>query len=454
MFKIRENGFAVALAAGLALALVVGMVYVLAAGRQRVAAEAEALHVTHQVIQSASVARGQLELAAYQASLAHRGVAIDESAGDAAVDRAGVALDAGATSAEALGELGELSAGAAAAWQRFTEASAALLQQVEGGNPASTDIVDEAYSNLISELSEIRDRFVGGIAGAERASAWISATGGFLAVFAIPAGVITAYFLLDRRRRRQHELEVTLNAERAAQASRESFLTAVSHQLREPLWAVRGISRMLGNDEVLMAQPRMSDLHLLLAGELDDMNGLMDNLLTASRLEAGALDYSMEPIDARDAARTLIDSLDHRGASIYVAMDDGVVNADRRYLRQILRNLISNALKYGGPNIEVKGNSEADRYSIVIVDDGQGVPPAVEGQLFTRFVHGDRDSQNVGLGLSIVMALAVGMGGTAFYRREDGLSRFGVVLPSAAAPSIPSALYEPPTITPVSRPLN
>jgi K+-sensing histidine kinase KdpD len=289
------------------------------------------------------------------------------------------------------------------------------------------------------------------VAGARRSNSIIAAVGGFLAVLVIPAALIAAYYILDRRRRRQHELEVSLQAERAAHESREAFLTAVSHQLREPLWAVRGISRMLGNDDILMAQPRMADLHVLLAGELDDMNGLMDNLLTASRLEADALEYTMEAIEVREATRALTDSLDHRGASIYVAMDDGVVTADRRHLRQILWNLISNALKYGGPNIEIKGLAETDSYTIVVIDDGSGVPRAVEEQLFTRFVHSDKESHNVGLGLSIVMALAVGMGGTAFYKREDGLTRFGVVLPDSLAPAIPSALYEPPTMTPVTR---
>jgi len=450
MVRIREIGFAVALAAGLALALVIGGVYALAAGNRRIASEATALHATHESLRAAVVARSQLELAAYQATLALQGIDVEQSSLDGARNRSAEALDQGADAVASLtGE--EAWPVLTESWQGFAAAAGELLTQFDTGNQLSTDGLDTAYARLSAELASLRDRLAGAVAEARSRNVWLAAAGGFLAVLVIPASLIAAYYVLDRRRRRQHELEVTLKAERAAHASRERFLTAVSHQLREPLWAVRGISRMLGNDDLLMAQPRLADLHLLLAGELDDMNGLMGNLLTASRLEAGALEYTMECVEAREATRAVIDSLDHRGASIYVAMDDGVVSADRRHLRQILRNLISNALKYGGPSIEVKGRAETDSYTIVVVDDGQGVPRPIEDQLFTRFVHGDEDTQNVGLGLSIVMALAVGMGGTAFYRREDGLTRFGVALPNALAPAVPSALYEPPTITPVSR---
>jgi signal transduction histidine kinase len=205
----------------------------------------------------------------------------------------------------------------------------------------------------------------------------------------------------------------------------------VSQELRKPLTGVRAIAQLVAADEELMSQPRMTDLHALLVGELDDMSAVVEDLLATSRLDAGALDYAIEPIQVRDEVRALLGSLNHRGASVYLAMDEGVVNADRRRLRQIVRNLLTNALKYGGPNIEIKGQAEDDSYTLLVIDDGHGVPGAVEDTLFNRFVDSREGSQNVGLGLSIVMALAVGMGGTAFHQREDGLTRFGIRLPNA-----------------------
>ena len=155
--------------------------------------------------------------------------------------------------------------------------------------------------------------------------------------------MIAIYFVLDRRRRRQHELEVALEVEKAALDSRERFLMTVSKELRKPVTGVRAIAQLLAADEQLMRQPRMTDLHALLVGELDDMSGVVEDLLTTSRLEAGALDYAIEPVQIRDEVRALLDSLNHRGASVYMAMDEGVVNADRRRLRQIVRNLVANA---------------------------------------------------------------------------------------------------------------
>lgn len=447
MVKLRENKFALALVAGLALALVVGVVYSVAVRSRDVTDRSAALDSAHTAVQTATVARSQLELAVYQHALGMQGVGIDPDAIAAAAATAGAGLADSLAALKALAATGNSSPSLNASGAAFVTTAEDLIAGLDGSVPLTTSDLETRYEAYLDGLLPVRDRLIAAIRDDGAASRLVTSLAGFLAVFLIPAAVITTYFVFDRRRRRQHELEVTLKAEHAAHASRERFLTAVSHQLREPLWAVRGISRMLGNDEALMAQPHMSDLHTLLAGELDDMNGLMDNLLTASRLEAGGIDYVMEPVDVREETRAIIESLNHRGAQIYVAMDEGVVVADRRRFSQIMRNLVSNALKYGGPNIEVKGQSDSGTYTVVVVDDGQGVPREVEEALFTRFSLRE-ESQNVGLGLSIVMSLAVGMGGTAFHAREDGLTRFGVRLPISAEAPATARAYEAPAIVP------
>lgn len=443
MANLRENKFALALIAGLALALVVGIVFSVSARSRRVSAQAEALNAAHESVQAATVVRAQLELAVFQDDLRRNGVGVDAGAVTAAAARATNSIRDLSVSVAALVNAGQGSTELEGLTLSFIEASESVVDGL-GIDEVGSSVLEARYEALLDELEPLRDELASSIDASGGSSRWASAIAGFLAVFVIPAAVITAYFVLDRRRRRQHELEVTLRAERAAHASREQFLTAVSHQLREPLWAVRGIARMLGNDEALMAQPHMNDLHTLLAGELDDMNGLMDNLLTASRLESGAIDYSTESVDVREEAKAIVESLNHRGAQIYVAMDDGVVEADRRRLNQMIRNLVSNAVKYGGPNIEIKGHIDGDSYTVVVVDDGQGVPKEVEGGLFARFSQRS-ETQSVGLGLSVVMSLAVGMGGTAFHSREDGLTRFGFRLPLSSEPATPvAATYELP----------
>lgn len=446
MAKFGENKFALALVAGLALALVVGIVFSVSARSRRVAAQAEALNAAHESVQAATIVRSQLELAVFQNALRLNGVGVDNGATTAAATKATNSLRDLSSAVASLVGAGEGSSDLEANATAFMLAADSVVDSLSSTEAVSTEAFETRYEELLDELRPLRNDLAASIDASGGASRWTSGIAGFLAVFLIPAAVITAYFVLDRRRRRQHELEVTLRAERAAHASRERFLTAVSHQLREPLWAVRGISRMLGNDDALMAQPHMNDLHTLLAGELDDMNGLMDNLLTSSRLESGAIDYAIESVDVKEETNVIVESLNHRGAQIYVAMDDGVVEADRRRLNQMTRNLVANALKYGGPNIEIKGHADGDTYAVLVVDDGQGVPKEVEHDLFTRFSQ-RTETQNLGLGLSVVMSLAVGMGGTAFHSREDGLTKFGFRLPTSSEPAVPAmASYEPPSI--------
>ncbi len=437
MAKLRENGFALALAAGLALALLVGIVYSISASGRDVASHTETLHAAHETIQAAIVARGQVELAAYQTSLLAQGVAVDESTIDAAAERAAVAINDAVASHGRLVAGGTSSSQLVVAFADFTTAGAEAIDGFGARAPIATAGFDAAYEKLMSELTTIRSEQIAAVSRGQRSDSLASAVAGFLAVFVIPAAVIATYFVLDRRRRRQHELEVALEAERAALQSRERFLMTVSQELRKPLTGVRAIAQMLAADEALMDQPRMADLHALLVGELDDMSGVVEDLLTTSRLEAGALEYAIEPVQVREEVRSLLDSLNHRGASVYLAMDEGVVNADRRRFRQMVRNLVVNALKYGGPNIEIKGQADSDSYTVLVIDDGHGVPGAVEDKLFARFTHSGEGPQSVGLGLSIVMALAIGMGGTAFHQREDGLTRFGMRLPNAVVATAP-----------------
>jgi len=431
MAKYRENGFALALAAGLTLALLVGIVYSISAGGRDVASQTESLHAAHETIRAAVIARSQVELGSYQTSLLAQGIALDETAIDRAAERAAAAIDSAVASHTRLVAGASSSPQLVVAFADFKTAGTDAVAALGDRTPRATDEFDSAYESLMDELTAIRDGQITAVSNGQRSDSRASTIAGFLAVFVIPAAVIATYFVLDRRRRRQHELVVALEAERAALTSRERFLMTVSQELRKPLTGVRAIAQMLAADEELMDQPRMTDLHALLVGELDDMSGVVEDLLTTSRLEAGALEYAIESVQVRDEVRALLESLNHRGASVYLAMDEGVVSADRRRLRQIVRNLLANALKYGGPNIEIKGQAEADGYTVLVIDDGHGVPDALEEKLFTRFANSDDGAHNIGLGLSIVMALAVGMGGTAFHQREDGLTRFGVRLPNA-----------------------
>ena len=129
------------------------------------------------------------------------------------------------------------------------------------------------------------------------------------------------------------------------------------------------------------------------------------------------------------------------GTSVTVDCRPSLIRADPVRLRQIVRNLLSNARKYGGTNIGVIGHEDGRTYLLQVVDDGEGVPSDIADRLFQRFVHQGHDTAmrgSVGLGLSIVHALAQGMAGSVTYRRDGGETRFAIRLPLAGPESEPT----------------
>jgi signal transduction histidine kinase len=124
------------------------------------------------------------------------------------------------------------------------------------------------------------------------------------------------------------------------------------------------------------------------------------------------------------------------GGHIETIAEEALVHVDRMRQRQVLRNLISNARKYGGPEIRLTGRVAGDMYEWVVADNGDGVPKEIEERLFQRFVH--RGSLvtapgGVGIGLSIVRALVEGMGGAIDYSRVGGWTEFRVTVPLSEA---------------------
>jgi signal transduction histidine kinase len=123
------------------------------------------------------------------------------------------------------------------------------------------------------------------------------------------------------------------------------------------------------------------------------------------------------------------------GVTIPATVQPAIILADRFRLRQIVRNLVSNARRHGGPNATVTGRIDGSRYTIEVSDDGPGVPAELEERLFSRFIHEGTTpltTGSVGLGLAIAHLLTTRTGGTIAYRREGATSVFAVTYPLAS----------------------
>jgi signal transduction histidine kinase len=207
--------------------------------------------------------------------------------------------------------------------------------------------------------------------------------------------------------------------------TQKSLLANVSHELRSPLARMRMAAELLADD----GRP---ELRTRLARDIAELDALIDELLEASRLDAGAVAEHSEAVEmlalaAEEAAEFRAD------ASGSVA----TVNGDARLLRRLVRNLLENARRYGGGTpIEISVESDNDTVTLRVCDRGPGVAEAERERIFEPFyrIHGTAESGNgVGLGLALVRQIARRHGGDARYEaREGGGSVFVVTLRRAA----------------------
>jgi PAS domain S-box-containing protein len=242
---------------------------------------------------------------------------------------------------------------------------------------------------------------------------------------------------LHDRRRAEKELERyaselrQANEElRAADEMKTHFVAVASHELRTPLTAVLGFATTLLNHwERIPDEEKLEHIRLI-EGQARRLSRLADDLLTMSKIEAGALEVRPEPVDVAGAL--------HRAASafadqdIQIAVEEGLhAVADADHVEQILMNFVSNALKYGRPPVRVEARRRHRWVEVAVSDDGEGVPPDFVPRLFQKFAQAGRGGTGTGLGLSIVRGLARAQGGDAWYEPADPGARFCVRLPSA-----------------------
>jgi signal transduction histidine kinase/ActR/RegA family two-component response regulator len=228
----------------------------------------------------------------------------------------------------------------------------------------------------------------------------------------------------------------------AASQAKSEFLATMSHEIRTPLNSILGFADLLGATEPLTPEGRRKvDL---IAGAGDSLVTLVDDILDFSRLEAGRLQLNLAPVSPaallRQAAGIIALEAAAKGLSLVVEIeaDETAFHAlDESRLRQVLLNLLNNAVKFtpaGGVVARLTASHEALRFEIV--DTGIGVAPDQLPRLFQRFYQADgsirRTFGGAGLGLAISEALVDLMGGHIGVDSVVGRgSTFWVTLPAA-----------------------
>ncbi len=261
---------------------------------------------------------------------------------------------------------------------------------------------------------------------------------------------------LERRvQRRTEELAGALDQAQASSRAKSEFLAVMSHEIRTPMNGVVGMIQVLESTELSPAQRRQLEV---IRGSSDLLLRVIDDLLDFSKIEAGKFNLDAAPLRVdrlvRDTIAALSPAAAARGIELLLQPMGPelaqAVNGDATRLRQILTNLVHNAIKFtasGGSvrvGVTVQPKEEARQFVFAVCDTGMGIDAAKLRRIFEPFEQADRSTTRkyggTGLGLAIVKGLIDMMGGRIDVESEPGKgSRFTVELLLPAAEPAPDA---------------
>lgn len=213
-------------------------------------------------------------------------------------------------------------------------------------------------------------------------------------------------------------------------ASKDQFIASVSHELRTPLTVVVGLAAELAAHPERHDPEELAEFATLIAGQANEVAALVEDLLTMARADAGVLSIEPDSIDLQAMVGEVLAGLpgDLRSRVTWRAGSSPAVLADAVRVRQIVRNLVTNAGRHGGPGIEV----EVMPGRVQVRDDGPPVPESERERMFQAYerVHHQRGKpDSVGLGLTVCRRLSRLMAGDVTYGHDGRQSIFELTLP-------------------------
>ncbi|MEV0998497.1 DUF4118 domain-containing protein [Nonomuraea sp. NPDC050202] len=203
-----------------------------------------------------------------------------------------------------------------------------------------------------------------------------------------------------------------------ADRMRTALLAAVGHDLRTPLASARAAVESLRSTDVTWSDEDRAELLATADESLIKLTRLVSNLLDMSRLQAGVLGVTLEPVAIEDVLPHAVDDLGPLGDRLATDIPPGTpeIMADPALLERVLGNLVANAVRHSpaGLPVLVGASRHGDRVEIRVIDRGPGIPPEAHERVFLPFQRlGDRDTHTgVGLGLALSRGLTEAMGGT------------------------------------------
>ncbi len=224
--------------------------------------------------------------------------------------------------------------------------------------------------------------------------------------------------------------------------SKDEFVASVSHELRTPLTAVIGFAELLRDADTDLSPAEQEEMVSSITEQASDISNIVEDLLVAARAEIDTLHVTQVPVNLRAQLAQVLETWRETPADqIEVVGEPVTALGDPGRVRQILRNLLTNAVRYGGDHVEVRMHSKGSKAFVQVRDNGPGVPEQDRETIFEPYHQSHATPGrpgSVGLGLTVSRTLARLMGGDLTYHYENGTSIFKVTL-SMTTPNQPSS---------------
>jgi signal transduction histidine kinase len=218
------------------------------------------------------------------------------------------------------------------------------------------------------------------------------------------------------------EAEADLNhAEREADRLRSEVMATLSHELRTPLTAVKGYTTALLMEELSWTDERLHEFLGLIDEACDNLQEMIGDILDSSLIDAGQLTIELQPVRLERLAREVADEMQLRSQAHRLIVDFPasfpIIDADPRWIRQVFRNILDNAIKYSpdGGLIMIRGDVRQHDIVVSIADQGVGIAPEDLAMLFERYFRvrsaAGYHVAGTGLGLPVSRAVVEAHGG-------------------------------------------
>ncbi|OZG75333.1 hybrid sensor histidine kinase/response regulator [Hahella sp. CCB-MM4] len=323
-----------------------------------------------------------------------------------------------------------------------------LVNRAMSGEPNSLDQLEKALETLLDRSHQLTlqinyDKIEQIVSNRKQLSAVFLSTEILLGVLALLSllGFIFLYLMIERAEKNRAEAEFHRRRAEANSEAKSRFLSNMSHELRTPLNAIMGFAQLIKMEDENLSREHLDNvIEIYTASE--HLLSLINDILDLSKIESGQLGISMEPCSVMTVINEcfkLVNRLAYeKNISLHapVTRFDYLMEVDHTRLKQVLTNLLTNAIKYnrkdGWVKIELRRRERDNHLRIEVIDNGIGIRKQDQSKVFQPFerLADDVTIEGTGIGLALCQQLVMLMGGEiGFKSTEDEGSRFWVDFP-------------------------